>query len=303
MIPPLINGAFHIDASTLAGRFMWCHREYEYYHYHKRESSAFKAGLRFGSFCHDELLAPHYRGTIVDIDAALPRMHPELANDYRNAGYAKVLWKLYNDTYQNEPFSVVDTPPEMGLPGNKAVELPFALPIGEVAFRSEIIPVIWTGKIDLLVHWPSEDISHIDHKTKSVGGESAWDEFVNSIQQLGYAWAISKLFGHIPSSFCINLILTRKLTATGKGIELVRQRFPLTAEAVNEVPERIMSVVAQIFDCYDRGYFPMYDTSCTRKWGKCEYIDVCKQAAAQRMQMLSTGLFKQVTWSPLTGET
>jgi hypothetical protein len=292
---PLRDGAFYIDASTLEGHYMQCPRDYQLYGIYRRELDRAPHGLTFGKFVHEELLAPHYSGVHVDIEEALTRFPDSLREDYRNAGYAKELWKIYCDTYPSEPFDV------LRVNGVPVVEKAFDLEIGQM-YLSQIehmVPVHWIGKIDAVVQWPNDEISHIDHKTKSIGGESAWDEFVNSTQQLGYTWAVQKLFGSAANSFAINMILTRRLTATGKGIECVRQRFPVDQDVIDEFPSRIMNVVWRLFRDSESQMFPMHTSSCVRKYGKCDFLQVCRLAPSLREDMISTNIFRDVTWSPL----
>src|SRR5512139_3648228 len=106
---PLTNGAFYIDASSLEGHFMKCPRSYYYHDILKRESSAFPAGRTFGGIIHDHCLAPHYRGQLVDLDAAIAAM-PEVlrtGEDYRNGGYLREVWQQYVATFslELEPFT------------------------------------------------------------------------------------------------------------------------------------------------------------------------------------------------------
>ena len=287
----LKDGALYIDASTLEGRFMTCPREYFYYGVRKRERSEGKEGLMFGSFVHDHLLAPHYRGDTLDIESALVKSFPtELANDYRNGGYAKQLWQTYRATYEVEPFEVLRD--NAGLP---CVEKAFAVPICNVRG----VPIIWCGRVDLIVQWPNEPPSPIDHKTSSIGGETVWEQYSNSTQQTGYVWALQQLFGIECQSYCINLLLTRKLTQNGKGIECVRQRFTVQQDIVRDFPEHVERNVEHIFDCFERNAFPMHTSQCTRKYGRCEFLPVCKLAPSQRESLLETGLYTNVTWSPL----
>ena len=289
---PLRDGALYIDASTLEGRYMSCPREYQYYGIYKRELVRSGAGLLFGKFMHEELLAPHYSGQHVDIEEAITRFPVDLADDYRNAGYAKHVWNTYLETYPSEPFAVlkVDDKP--------VVEKAFVLKVGSLKMPWGPLDIHWIGKIDAVVSW-GDQLSHIDHKTSSIGGESIWDQFANSTQQLGYTWAVQQLFGSQSNEFTINLVLTRKLTNTGKGIECMRQRFNVDQEAIAEFPQRVMSVVKRLFYDSHNEEFPMHTSSCTRKYGKCDYLQVCKLAPSLREEMLSTSLYRDVTWSPL----
>jgi hypothetical protein len=240
-------------------------------------------------------MAPHYGGTRVDTEEALTRFPESLREDYRNAGYAKTLWKTYLDTYPDEPFEV------LYVDGVPVVEQAFDIKIGKMYLGQveRFVDIHWIGKIDAVVQWPNDEISHIDHKTKSIGGESAWDEFANSTQQIGYTWAVQKLFGSTSNSFAINLLLTRKITQTGKGIECLRQRFSLDQEIIDEFPSRVLAVISRLFQDATHGYFPMHTANCVRKYGKCDYLQVCRLAPSLREEMISTNIYRDVTWSPL----
>jgi hypothetical protein len=290
--PILRNGALFIDASTLEGRFMTCPREYFYYGVRKRERSEGKEGLMFGSFMHDHLLTPHYRGTPPDIEEALRTHFPNaLSDDYRNGGYAKEVWNTYTKSYPNEPFTVL-----RDAEGALCVEKSFAVPICNV----NGIPVIWCGRMDLIVQWPDEPPSPLDHKTSAMGGETVWEQYSNSTQQTGYVWALQQLLGVKCESYCINLILTRRLTKTGAGVECVRQRFTVQQPIIDSFPEHVAGIVDHMFRCFEKEHFPMHTAQCTRKYGRCEFLPVCKLAPDQRESILSTGLYTNVTWSPLT---
>ena len=289
---------FLIDASTLEGQFMKCPRAYYYHAIKKRESSGFPAGRTFGSILHDHCLAPYYKGEAVNVDAAIAAM-PEVmrtGDDYRNAGYLKELWQKYVATFP------LDLEPFKHDP--QAVELPFTCKIGTLRLidvhtgEARYVDVIWTGKIDLPVDWDGTP-SPLDHKTSSIGGESVWEQFANSTQQLGYVWTLQQLLQTPVREFTINLILTRRSTAKGLGIEFLRRRFPVEPEIVAEFPGHILSNVQHLFDCAERNVWPMHTSQCVGKYGRCEYLPVCKACPAQRETTLATGLYTDVTWSPL----
>ena len=296
------DGAFYIDASSLEGRFMKCPKSYFYNQVCKRETSKFPAGRTFGGIVHDHLLAPYYRGERVNVLAACDALPPEMSDDYRNAGYLCTFWQRYLDTYSREfePFEI-----EKFNDGKLAVELPFAVEIGQLYgnHTTNDIPIVWIGRMDMVISWPGGTPSPMDHKTSSIGGEGAWDEYANSTQQIGYVWALQKLLEVPVNEFTINLLLTRKLTANGKGIEFFRQRFSLDQDIVQEFPERILAVVCHLFDCYTGAYWPMHTSQCKSKFGACEYLDVCKSAPGARLETLATGMYKDVTWSPLAKAT
>lgn len=311
----LKDGALHIDASQLEGRFMHCPREWAYYALAKREAVRDFAGRDFGKFVHEYIMKPHYSGknpnevNAIMVDAWAANLPIKDENDYRTLAYAEQLYATYLETYPSESFDVVQC------------EVPFALPLCELpviwpenrGLPSEIgvydkitpVPVLLTGRIDLLVRMHFNDRLRImDHKTSSVGGSTYFSGWTNSSQLHGYVWAAEQLVDEAVEAYDVNALFLRKPTKTGKAIELQRQTYlvgdnPEThREALAAWHTNTLNAIASIGDCLAREYFPRHTCNCKRVYGICEYHETCRFSPG-RDALLNTNMYQPVTWSPL----
>lgn len=294
----LVDGALHFDASTLEGRYMSCPREFFYYGLRKREAVRDTIGRDFGKFMHTVLL-DHYTKPHADV---LTHMDKRWAtapattdpDQYRNLEYAHAVYDYYLNEYPSEPFDII------------RVETPIAVPFMDVVLPDETtVPCLWTGRVDLVIRMHATgQVWLIDHKTSSMAGETFWTQWVNSTQMHGYVWGVEQLIGEPVQGYIINALFVRKPTKTGKGIELKRQMYP-----VGDTPAEHKALldgwknntehtIASILDHVTRGYWPMHTNACVRKYGTCEYHEVCRHAG-QRELLLTTDLYRDVTWTPL----
>lgn len=303
----LKDGALHIDASQLEGRFMQCPQEWAYYALHKREAVRDFAGRDFGKFVHDHMMKPHYNGVPPEnVRAGIPvawEAKPPVNNheDHRTLDFAQELYRLYCDAYPSEPWDVVQC------------EVPFAIPLCELPIMDHDaegvdmvnIPVILTGRIDLIVRsHTTGKLRIVDHKTSSVGGSTYFTGWTNSSQLHGYVWAGETLMEEPIEAYDINAMFLRKPTKTGKGIELQRQTYLVGdnaethAETLQRWHSNTLQCISAIGDCLARNHFPMHTHACVRKYGVCEYHDACRFSPG-RAGLLDTDLYQPVTWSPL----
>jgi hypothetical protein len=295
---------YYVDASTLEGRFCVCPRSYEYYRLRRREGNTpgRHIGRNFGTLVH-RALADHYRGKNItpseyyawdSEDRGIP------FDDYRDLSYFTKLLTLYRETYPVEPFEVVTFYNTETKKDEPLVEKPFAFPLGSVETPSGILPVIWTGVIDLAVRYPDGAVWVFDHKTSKVAGGTYWAQFQNSTAQRGYVRAVERALGTPVRGFIINALFVREPTKTGKGQELARQMYPLDWEWRPEWETNTLQSVAEVQDCTSRGTFPMHTNACVGKYGMCEYLDICQLPPESREAVLMSNAYKPVTWDPLT---
>lgn len=295
LFPPIDNTIF-IDNSTLE-RFTKCARSFEYYAVKRRCGGGTRIALNFGTAVHAALEA-RYKGLPLADQVATG--HAALAGieippeEHRNATFlTDVLNKydaycLVNDDF--EPIKVDSTP---------FVEHSFALPLGSVAGRDGIrYNVVYTGKIDLLVKHNGR-IMPVDHKTTSMFGPSFFDEFVNSSQPHGYAWAASQLLNQPIDGYIINAIVVRKPTRTGTAIDFARQPYFIEPGRVTEWRENTLWLIQRAVNDWLNGMFPMETCWCVGRYGKCEYFDVCTVQKEGREKVLNSNLYANVTWNPL----
>lgn len=282
---PLTYGALFVDASTLER--LHCPRKLYNYWHRRRESNTPATGRDFGSAVH-AVLAHHYtKGRASDDflqqcinEANLPD------DDYRNIGYLKELYQGYCHEYPEEPFTLLQTEPR--------TELSFAMPLGIV----QDIPIVWTGRVDLPSFWPDGSCWNIDHKTSSIGGPTWWQEYECSLAQKGYVWALQQTLRRPIEGFMINAVFTRRITATGKGIEYARQKYPLEQQQIVEWRKNTLALIDIAITCFKHESFPMLGP-CVGKFRACDYLPVCSLPEDTRELVLLGPEYRDVTWSPL----
>lgn len=303
----LVDGAFVIDNSSFE-YITTCPRSAYYHIIRKRKSSDERPALNFGGAAHAglehryrdvegvrQLSDTLYNGMV---GAALDyeKGHPLSNDDFRNSSRLAGLLAGYNKKYPSEPFKVAPYTNDKGV-SDIAVEVPFSVPLGVI----DEIPIIWTGKIDLLVEWENQ-YWVLDHKTTSILGPSYFEQFFLSHQMRGYCWAAEKLLDKPISGAIINVLGIRKETKTGKAEEFLRQRFMYTQDQLQEWQTNALHTIAQFFQQCKNEYWPQYNAWCVGKFGKCQYFDVCTLPERQREVMLNSGCYTDVTWSPLNKE-
>ena len=325
---PEFGDCLFIDNSTLE-HLDACPRDMEYFYVNKRQSSEERAALTFGGGIH-QALATRYRAPEEYVDfvsnteleqkmfSALDTHFGDEAlplGDWRTAELAQRIVQGYNNRYQSEPFRVL----EQG--GKPLVEFPFALKLATQKYRiyneetrvweDKVVTWFYTGRIDLVV-WEDNQIFTVDHKTTSMMGEGFWLAQRVSAQHEGYCWAWWKATGKVPSGYIINGIRTRKpIVRDDKGVGKRSQRADVSDEdfqrdkvfvdlpRIVEWETNIKAMLGRFLDYYSAGYFPLHRNQCVRKYGTCQYYDVCNLSQEFRLPTLNSGNFKDVTWSPL----
>lgn len=313
----LTGGALFIDNSSLE-RFTTCPRSAQYYLCSRREAAEDRTALTFGKIIH-KVLETYYKNlnrSIAEREALMLTtaaqefqswQPPE--GDYRNYDIACQVIEAYCKSFPLEEFRILSLPE-----GGPAIEVPFAVPLGEIEVGAEIyvqegeetprlqhldkLPLVWQGRIDLIYETQGR-VSLMDHKTTSMMGPSYFKEFELSHQVYGYVWAASQLLKRAVYGFNVNALAIRKPTKTGKGIELVRQIVPLDQCLLDEWIDDTLHIVSDFVENVRRGYFPKHTKWCVGKYGECPYRSVCAIPPDQRELMLMSGVFKTVDWSPL----
>lgn len=298
--PNLIrDGALFIDNSTLE-KIITCPRSAFYYMASKRELAGRKDSLNFGSGMHagmavrytDYALAGYCDSDSVDrqVDAIVKHfeLNPQEPESFRTVDRAIDMLLQYHKKHMAEPFGIhtVDTKP--------CVELPFAVPIGQI----EDLPIIWTGRIDAVISW-DKLLWILDHKTTSIFGGTYFEQFRNASQFIGYCWAYEQLTHQRVHGVLINALAIRKITPSGKPVEFARERIDYNRDQIDEWQTNTMHIIRNFLGCATDNYFPMHTAWCHNKYGTCQYFDVCTLPANQRSIMLNSRAYADVTWNPL----
>ena len=335
-VPPLLKGgAFFIDNSTYEG-VMECKRKGLYRVIHQRQYKGKASALNFGGAVHAGLDVRYKRGGMAfdsmseQLQAAYDHLltNPIELGDWRTPDLLKEVLMGYA---RNNPFDDFEL---CTLDNQPLVELPFAIPLGEIdlaepcllpslelepaegessdllatalartgriSLRSyRTIPVVWTGKIDLVINRAGR-IWLLDHKTTSVFGPSYYAQYDLASQFNGYSWAIQTSLGIPVDGVAINVLAIRKPTKTGKNCEFDRKYLPIRQDQITEWHVNTLETLSDFLNGFVHGRFNMQTTSCRNKWQKdCEYKQVCTMEPASRLMYLHSGDFETATWSPL----
>jgi len=322
---PLVDGeVLTIDNSSLS-TFEQCSRQSQYLLIHRREKNIERVPLVFGRIMH-EALEVRYRSPkrMADEDLTQDMVNNLVEaftlwsppdGDFRNLEQAAECMVRYNKHYPIEPFTVctVDNCND----DNKAVELPFCLPLMELPINQDVnilnltdgttqikhiktLPILWTGRIDLLIRDGDDNHFVFDHKTSSQGGATIFDEYVNSNQFKGYVWAGQKLITHPIIGAYVNILVNRKPNKQGFSIDFLRQPVYYSPEQIVEWEQNVMHMISDFLHNYLRGYFPMQTIWCKGKFGRCQFFDICSMRTdPQRQIMIDSPEYRDWTWNPV----
>jgi len=316
-IPLTDDNVFSIDNSSLE-RQTTCPRSAEYYICNRREAADDRTALGFGKAVH-QVLETLYRNLdapldekrrlmVASADAAFTVYQPP-GEDFRNYDMMMKVIDGYLDRYPFEEGSNYVLPS-----GQPAIEVPFAVPIGELSVGANLlvrrpdgtvveravdkITVVWTGRIDRIYEFAGR-LYIKDHKTTSMMGPNYFKEFDLSSQVYGYVHSASKLLNRQVHGFCVNAIAVRRPTKTGKALEFERYIVPLDQSLLDEWLDDTLHIVSDFIEMARRGYFPKHTKWCVGKYGMCPYQPICSLPPAHREMMLASGIYRDVTWSPL----
>ena len=290
---------------------------YMYANLHKKVASTTKPSLDFGTIIHKAL---EYRySTCLDKQMTDDQKSTQanLINDFfagkeidefehRTANFACEIISRYNKKYLTEPFNVLADEQ-----GKVLCEIPFSVPLYDATYKGTKVPIIFTGRIDLPVHWDGK-VGVLDHKTTSMffGPQRFLDEQRCSMQHRGYCWAFEKATGRTVEFFSPNGIPTKQPPAKPKqGIDnwwnewFVRDitHLALYPKWREEWYEATCHMVDYVLWCHERGAFPQtgrFVRAC-ENYGGCQFKDVCNQPPDKREGLLESYLFKNNEWSPL----
>lgn len=305
---PLVDGdTLFIDNSSLE-HFTTCPRQALYSLVRKLKPAGERTALNFGGIIH-KILEARYRACTAlhaqtpDVTAVMMAtaereyakwQPPE--DDYRTFSCAVELIRRYEENYPFEQFEVV-----RGRDGSPMIEVPFAIPLGEIKLDDKTVKIVWQGRIDLA--YVSENgggLYVMDHKTTSVMGPSYFSSFTISHQMYGYAWAVEQLCSRQVTAVVINALGVRKPTRTGNAFEFKREVVPVQWGLLDEWERDTLYIVADFVEMCRRGYLPKHTAWCNGKFGQCPYFKVCTLADEdQREVMLQSGEYVHNDWSPL----
>lgn len=305
--PPLtlLDGAFLIDNSSIEK--LCCPRYWQYTNLNLRTSSEGKAGANFGSTIHRGLETRYQLVGTEKVDAATTVAihtsmhqwldeHPQPSTDFRNFNHACKFIDVYNQIYGKEGFRILNAPKT----GKPVIEASFALPFGSVLG----VPIIYCGKLDLGIE-DHNGIWSFDHKTAFMFGDGFDKQMQVDGGQLGYCWALGQVLGTMPLGYIIDAMRVRRPKVgdefTGNvpidRTDFKRLPFYVSPEMLEEWREDTFHLIENIFHYHNTGHFPKHRWNCVRKYGICEFYDVCNTPLAQRDLVLASGMFEDNKWT------
>jgi ATP-dependent exoDNAse (exonuclease V) beta subunit len=222
-----------LDNSSLSD-IAACPRRGMYKFLDKRQLKKNRAALFFGGAIHkalevrDKMMKPLADNEVREaMCSALIEYYEDVdfEDDFRSLDYAIKTIDKYNETYKFDPL-----PPVRLASGELAVELPFALPVGDLDINATLwvvdpdenngqpffkyidtLSLIFTGKIDRIVR-DKGSLMLFDHKTSSMGGPNFFNEFYTALQFRGYKHAAEQLMSEPVHGVIINGIICRPPT-------------------------------------------------------------------------------------------
>lgn len=183
------------------------------------------------------------------------------------------------------------------------------------------IHLAWSGRMDLITQWQGSTY-YTDHKTSSIGPEEFLLGCQFASQFIGYTWAGKEMvkMGMLPEScntnkFCVNRIELRKPSKTGPVTGLLdrgprggeprlsfsRHYFEYSDERISRWLEDTKLLIEDFLHSVSRNHFPLNDSACFNKFGRCQYWDACSIDNEEiGDKFLESDAYKEVTWNPTT---
>lgn len=268
----------------------------------KRQPTGSRAPLAFGDIIHTGLEA-YFRGEDwrTGVRERLAKNNLEsLGDPRRSVAKAFDLLESFFLEYERKASMRFDI---ITLGDKPAVELPFAVPLGEFLHKGRRIRIIWTGKIDLLTEYSSM-IAPIDHKTTTVMGEKFVDDKVRSSQMLGYTYASRFLLRELMPDKKVFGVRINALALRSQGFEFRQFDIPYAewkiAEWQRETILKIKLLAERVELFLETSIGLPTREHCVTKYGRCPFFDVCDALPVMRDRMFfdETFYFKS-EWSPL----
>lgn len=291
-----------------------CEREYYYAVVLRKQARGDnRAALNAGSAIH-AALDLHYRGEtdLEVLEGAIVKHLPPVVGEWRTPALLIETLHRYLEHWRGKDFIPYTTPEQT------FVELPFSVPLGEIEVLNEfyhnevkyvkgqIIPIIYTGRFDLIER-NGKEFWVVDHKTASMTGDSYWTHFELAQQTIGYVWAVRQCLPQLNVVGAkLNAIVTRrpvenpKPNSKAKTFEFDRRTFRYSPEHVDEWHRDVLHQCGTIIHHLQTGYWPKRTMCCVkaRAYGTCQFAPICKTLPSHRADAESIYL-EDNHWSPL----
>lgn len=313
-----------VDYSTISS-YLECQRRGENVMVYARQARGDETALNFGKLLHscEELRLVHGPTPEVfqrqrELVAQHYLTHPVQPTEYRSA--ARMLDTL--DRY-NRLYSLDGWPERVHIhEGEKFVERPYKVELCTIPMMNAVpysrqqlvvghentpashdslfiraVHIILTGRIDCILS-DSNALFVVDHKTSSRGGAEYEKAFNLSLQTRGYCWAARQL-GIPVVGLIMNGVVVHPPTKTGTKTEFLRNTYLYSPDILDEYADNMRSILSDFVHSLTRGFFPQASRSFKSPCAWCDYEYNCKLPRSQRQADLMSGLYADITWSPI----
>jgi hypothetical protein len=292
---PVIDRA--LDNTALSA-FLACPKEYDYAYVQHMRPKGRRIALDYGSLWHS-IMEWHYKtdGDETLVYAKVMSKWKDAipaTTDHRTVDRAWQDYDLYRKRWGATP-SVHEEYKTIGwLNLNPLVEMAI-----ELDWPGAEHP--YTGRLDRICENAKGEVLVEDHKTNSRDGLLEpggyyFRQFELDNQLIGYTWLARLITGKRVAGVRINAYGVLK-TKSAFG----RDTFRFSDEFLEDWEQNYNVIVREIKACYQSGVWRRNFRACSRKYGACSYVDICKLPPRLRDRALQQEC-EYRPWNPLEQE-
>lgn len=192
------------------------------------------------------------------------------------------LWKMESDVFR--PYRKSD--------GTHAIEFNFAIPLEDILHPETGEPIIYCGRLDMLVQDSNGLILVEDDKTASQLGDQWIKNWNLDSQFTGYCWAMRQHDIPVAGALIRGISILKDRYGSAQAITYRSQRE--CEEWLSMTKYYIKSLIAM----WQSGFYPKtLDKFSCNSYGGCSYEQLCKTDNPERWL---DGYYMDYHWNPLT---
>jgi hypothetical protein len=304
---PVVEGRTLLPAidrpidNTALSAYITCPREYDFSMRRHRRGEGRSPALVFGSAVH-KAMEIHYRtgGDEKAVEEAVIMSWEghDSADDYRTLNRVLLDYRGYVKKYGKPHLEGMKT---LGWPEEPLVEVAANMASDELLHP-------WAGKLDRFVEDEGGLVYIEDHKTTSRLDKNYFKQFTLSQQMLGYTYLGKQL---LPNRKVVGVRINLWHVLTGKT-EYHRQLFTFSPDRVADWAKNTNIWLKRLALDYEMAAdpataehaFPGHygDNGCSRKFGMCQYHEVCSVTPRIREDVLMREFPVVQPWNPLEAD-
>jgi hypothetical protein len=287
--------------NTAMTAYLTCPREYYFSMVRHRRGKGRSPALVFGSAWH-KAMEIHYRtgGDAKAVEEAVIMSWEghDSADDYRTLNRVLLDYRAYVKQYGMPHLEGMKT---LGYPEEPLVEV-------AANMTSDDLLHPWAGKLDRFLEDEGSLVYVEDHKTTSRLDKNYFKQFDLSQQMLGYTYLGQQL---LPNRKVVGVRINLAHVLTGKT-EFHRKLFTFSPERIRDWAANTNIWLQRLALDYEMAgdpershlAFPGHygDNGCSRKFGMCQYHEVCSVTPRIREQVLVKEFPYIEPWNPLEAD-